>query len=238
MALEVSTGWLEVALLLMLSPLQGLLLRALGEEPEPFSFEGGWRCFRGADEACLRNGDGPLRPVWWPALMHLALSTSSLLNDFAYLLLTKYGSAVYMSVADGFSAPIVALVATAPFMGPYREAPSSWVFAGCTVTTLGMVSWAKGEEQQATEETRGLMSGGLMSGDPTSGGDGGGCGGGGAGGSDAETPDAVASALLENAQSFILATEALAAVEPPFSPGFVTVQMTETTDPRARLNPC
>ena len=54
----------------------------------------------------------------------------SLGNDLAYLLLTKYGSAAYMSVADGFSSSLVAVVATFRFMGPYRESPSAAIFFG------------------------------------------------------------------------------------------------------------
>ena len=80
------------------------------------------------------------------------VSVAALCNDLAYLLLTKHGSAAYMTVADGFSAPVVAVAATLRFMGPYREDPSLFVYLGCAVTTLGMLAWARGEQALELED--------------------------------------------------------------------------------------
>ena len=43
-------------MLLLLAPLQASLLQMLGQDPEPFSFQGGFDCFMGRDDECRRMG--------------------------------------------------------------------------------------------------------------------------------------------------------------------------------------
>mmetsp|Transcript_4240 Transcript_4240/g.8112 ORF Transcript_4240/g.8112 Transcript_4240/m.8112 type:complete len:466 (+) Transcript_4240:160-1557(+) len=151
-ALEVYSGWLEVGFLLLLAPLQGILLRLLGQKPEEFSFSAGFDCMLGS--ACLDDGDGGQMVPWWPAFILFAAAVSSVMNDFAYLLLTKYGSAVYMTVADGFSVSVVGVVTTFRFMGRYREGFSVFTLVSCVICTLGMIAWVKGEEQGGRQDIR------------------------------------------------------------------------------------
>jgi hypothetical protein len=150
-ALEVYSGWLEVGFLLLLAPLQGILLRFLGQKSEEFSFSTGFDCMLGS--ACLDDGSGGQMAPWWPAFILFAAAISSIMNDFAYLLLTKYGSAVYMTVADGFSVSVVGVVTTFRFMGRYREDFSLFTLMSCVLCTLGMIAWVKGEEH-GQQDTR------------------------------------------------------------------------------------
>jgi hypothetical protein len=75
---QVSSGWLEVALLVLITPLQSPLLLGLGEEPESFSWGGGWACFLGRAKECRDDGNGGLRPVWWPAAVHCAVGKDTM----------------------------------------------------------------------------------------------------------------------------------------------------------------
>jgi hypothetical protein len=151
LALEVYSGWLEVGFLLLLAPLQGTLLRFLGQKPEEFSFAAGFDCMLGS--TCLDDGNGGQMAPWWPAFILFAAAVSSVMNDLAYLLLTKYGSAVYMTVADGFSVSVVGVVTTFHIMGRYREHFSLFTLMSCFICTLGMIAWVKGEEQ-GQQDTR------------------------------------------------------------------------------------
>jgi hypothetical protein len=104
--LEMTSGWLQVGMLLTLAPLQGTLLRTLGEEPSPFSLAEGLECFLGRDPDCLSAGTGDEKiamPSWWPGFILIVVSVASLFNDLAYYVLVKYGSAIFMSVAEGAS---------------------------------------------------------------------------------------------------------------------------------------
>lgn len=141
-------GWVEVIFMVCITPLQSIALRALGEDPLPFSFEGGFRCLAGQDLACrqpMADG-GELEPVWWPLFVFFAVSVSSVFNDLAYMLLTKYGSAAFMSVSDGASVGMVALVTTMPFMGSIREEPNVYMVLSCVICGVGMLAWYKGEQ--------------------------------------------------------------------------------------------
>jgi drug/metabolite transporter (DMT)-like permease len=146
--LEMTSGWLQVLMLLILSPLQATLLRALGEEPKPFSLSAGFECFMGRDPDCLSVGAGvekTVMPSWWPAFVLMIVSVASLFNDLAYYVLVQYGSAIFMAVAEGASAALVAVVATASFMGPYRETANVYMALSCIVCSFGMLAWQRGE---------------------------------------------------------------------------------------------
>ena len=150
--LEMTSGWLQVGMLLTLAPLQGTLLRALGEEPSPFSLAEGLECFLGRDPDCLSAGTGDEKiamPSWWPGFILIVVSVASLFNDLAYYVLVKYGSAIFMSVAEGASASLVAAMATASFMGPYRETGNVYMVVSCVVCSFGMVAWYRGERHAA-----------------------------------------------------------------------------------------
>jgi len=148
---EVTTGWLEVIMLIILTPAQGLMLGFLGEEAVPFSFSGGVDCFMGRDLKCLSAG-GEMTETWWPAFLMFAVGAASTLNDLAYLLLTLYGSAMYMTVANGLSASVVSLATTLHFMGHYRESFSVFTLLSCITCTLGMVVWAETEQNATLQE--------------------------------------------------------------------------------------
>ena len=150
--LEMTSGWLQVGMLLTLAPLQGTLLRALGEEPSPFSLAEGLECFLGRDPDCLSAGTGDEKiamPSWWPGFILIVVSVASLFNDLAYYVLVKYGSAIFMSVAEGASASLVAAMATASFMGPYRETGNVYMVVSCIVCSFGMLAWYRGERHAA-----------------------------------------------------------------------------------------
>ena len=150
--LEMTSGWLQVGMLLTLAPLQGTLLRTLGEEPSPFSLAEGLECFLGRDPDCLSSGTGDEKiamPSWWPGFILIVVSVASLFNDLAYYVLVKYGSAIFMSVAEGASASLVAAMATASFMGPYRETGNVYMVVSCIVCSFGMLAWYRGERHAA-----------------------------------------------------------------------------------------
>ena len=150
--LEMTSGWLQVGMLLTLAPLQGTLLRTLGEEPSPFSLAEGLECFLGRDPDCLSAGTGDEKiamPSWWPGFILIVVSVASLFNDLAYYVLVKYGSAIFMSVAEGASASLVAAMATSSFMGPYRETGNMYMVVSCIVCSFGMLAWYRGERHAA-----------------------------------------------------------------------------------------
>ena len=138
--LEIYSGWIEVLLTFCFSPLQGWILGLLGETQEEYSWKNGWSCFLGQNE-CGNEA------FWWA----MALVFASVTNDIAYLMLTKFGSATFMSVADGFSIPVVNIFMSARFLGRYREASSSLNLVGALICLLGMVFWGKGERQDVLQ---------------------------------------------------------------------------------------
>lgn len=144
-AVEVCSGWLEVAILCMIAPAQGWLLESLGEEPQPFNITQGVDCLRG--RACLDDGHGGQTATWWPAFLLFGLASSSVLNDMTYLIVTKYCSAACMTVASGFSTSVVGFISLAHFMGRYQETFSYCTIIAFAVSTAGMVAWSKGEQQ-------------------------------------------------------------------------------------------
>ena len=53
---------------------------------------------------------------------------------------------VFMSVSDGASVGVVALVTTMPFMGSIREEPNVYMVLSCVICGVGMLAWYKGEQ--------------------------------------------------------------------------------------------
>jgi hypothetical protein len=130
----------------MLSPLQSVFLRFTGQQPDPFDFGEGFQCFLGRDPDC---GLG-----WGPSLLFGVYCVASIFNDASYLCLTKYGSAAFMTVVDGFAVPLIELFMALPLMGRFREPFNKMNILGTAFCTMGMVFWAKGESEEEARTKR------------------------------------------------------------------------------------
>ena len=134
----VVVNWWMTLFVILFSLPQRFILEALHEPEDDFSFQGGLDCLLGRDPEC---GGGGIIPV---AIVAVVVGIS-VIKDVSQLGLTKYGSAIFLTLARALALPVIDLIMSMHMLGHYRETASYLTAFGMTLCILGVILWSRGQ---------------------------------------------------------------------------------------------